>query len=99
MLVGQNASTGLDVCAPDLDAALGHGGTPPLEKLDFAKLTDLAAEAVAALGRQAIVIGHGIGGLAALKLADHAQVKAAVAIAPLAPGFRTPLFMGLSNRI
>ncbi len=98
-LVGYLSSTGWEVCAPDLDAAMGHGGTPPLEKLDFAKLTDLAAEAVATLGRQAIVIGHGIGGLMALKLAEHTPVKAAVAIAPLAPGFRTPLFTGIANRI
>ncbi len=98
-IVGYFASTGWEVFAPDLHAVVGHGGTAPLEKVDFAKLTDFAAEAVGALGREAIIVGHGIGGLVALKLAEHSVVKAAVAIAPLAPGFRTPLFMNISNRI
>jgi pimeloyl-ACP methyl ester carboxylesterase len=98
-LVGYFATIGWEVFAPDLHAVIGHGGTPPLEKLDFEKLTDLAGEAVAALGREAIVVGHGIGGLVALKLAERAAVKAAVALAPLAPGFRTPLFMRAANLI
>lgn len=98
-IVGYFASTGWEVFGPDLNAVIGDGGTSALEKIDFAKLTDFAAEAVAALGRQAIVVGHGIGGLVALKLAEYSVVKAAVAIAPLAPGFRTPLFMNISNRI
>ena len=92
-LVGYLTSIGWEVYAPDLYAVLGHGETTPLEKIDFAKLTDLAAEAIAALGREAIVVGHGIGGLVALKLAERSGIKASVAIAPLAPGFRTPLFM------
>jgi pimeloyl-ACP methyl ester carboxylesterase len=98
-IVGYFASTGWEVFAPDLNVVIGHDGTAPLEKIDFAKLTDFAAEAVGALGREAIVVGHGIGGLVALKLAENSVVKAAVAIAPLAPGFRTPLFMNISNRI
>jgi pimeloyl-ACP methyl ester carboxylesterase len=92
-LVGYFATIGWEVYAPELHAVIGHDGTPPIEKVDFEKLTDLAAEAIAALGREAIVVGHGIGGLVALKLAERAGVKAAVAMAPLALGFRTPLFM------
>lgn len=92
-LVGYFATIGWEVYAPDLHAVIGHGGTPSIEKLDFEKLVDLAGEAIAALEREAIVVGHGIGGLVALRLAERATVKAAVAIAPLAPGFRTPLFM------
>jgi pimeloyl-ACP methyl ester carboxylesterase len=91
-LVGYFATIGWEVYAPDLPAVIGQGETP-LEKIDFAKLTGLASEAVTAVGRETIVVGHGIGGLVALKLAEHAGVKAAVAIAPLVPGFRTPLFM------
>jgi pimeloyl-ACP methyl ester carboxylesterase len=98
-LVGYLATIGWEVFAPDLHAVIGRDGTPALEKIDFAKLTEMAGEAVAALGREAIVIGHGVGGLVALKLAERPGVKAAVAIAPLAPGFRTPLFVNLSNRI
>ncbi len=92
-LVGYLATVGWEVYAPDLQAFIGQGETPPIEKIDFAKLTELAGEAVVALGREAVVIGHGIGGLVALKLAERADIKAGVAIAPLAPGFRTPLFM------
>jgi pimeloyl-ACP methyl ester carboxylesterase len=92
-LVGYFATIGWEVYAPDLRAVLGSSGTPPLEDINFAKLTELALEALAALGRDTIVVGHGLGGLLALKLAEHPVVKASVAIAPLAPGFRTPLFM------
>jgi pimeloyl-ACP methyl ester carboxylesterase len=98
-LIGYFATIGWEVFAPDLRAVIGPEGTPAIEKLDFAKLTELASEAVAALGRDAIVVGHGIGGLVALKLAERAGIKAAVAIAPLAPGFPTPMFMNLANRI
>jgi pimeloyl-ACP methyl ester carboxylesterase len=92
-LVGYFATIGWEVYAPDLHAVIGHAEVPPIEKFDFEKLTDLAGEAVAALEREAIVVGHGIGGLIALKLAERPGVKAAVAMAPLAPGFRTPLFV------
>ena len=98
-LVGYFATIGWEVYAPDLNAVIGHGGTPALDKIDFERLTDFAGEAVAALGREAIVVGHGIGGLVALKLAERAGVKAAVAVAPLAPGFRTPLFTRGWNRV
>ena len=40
-------------------------------------------EAVGAIGRDAVVLGHGVGGLVALKLSGHGKVKAAVAYAPL----------------
>ena len=87
-MVGYFATIGWEVYAPDLRVT-----DSPLEKVDFAMLTDRAAEAIASLGREAIVVGHGIGGLVALKLAERAGIKAAVAVAPLAPGFRTSLFM------
>lgn len=96
-LVGYFATIGWEVYAPDLRVAIGQGNFPALERLTFENLVDLAAEALSALGREAIVVGHGIGGLVALKLAQHAGVKAAVAMAPLVPGFRTPLFMRPGN--
>lgn len=98
-MVGYFATVGWEVFAPDLHAVIGHDATPPLERIDFATMTELAGEAIAAVGREAIVVGHGVGGLIALKLAERAGVKAAVAVAPWAPGFHTRLFMNLLNRI
>jgi pimeloyl-ACP methyl ester carboxylesterase len=84
---------------PDLRAAFGKGSTPPLEKLHFNDLAALAGEALEGIGRDAVILGHGVGGLVALKLSEHHRVKAAVAYAPLVPGFRTPLVGGFGNRL
>jgi pimeloyl-ACP methyl ester carboxylesterase len=97
LLVGYFATIGWEVYAPDLSAAIGRGNLPPIEKIRFDDLLALANEARSALGREAVIVGHGIGGLVALKLAQHAGVKAAVAMAPLVPGFRSPLFMRAGN--
>jgi len=96
-LRGYLSSIGWEVYAPDLRAAAGRPPTPPLARLHFADLIALAEEALEALGREAIAIGHGIGGLLALALAARPRVKAAVAFAPMIPGFRTPLFKGARN--
>jgi pimeloyl-ACP methyl ester carboxylesterase len=97
LVIGYLASIGWEVFVPDLRAAFGKGSTPPMEKLRFIDLTALAAEALAGIGRDAVVLGHGVGGLVALKLSEHRRVKAAVAYAPLVPGFRTPLVGGFAN--
>jgi pimeloyl-ACP methyl ester carboxylesterase len=97
VVVGYLGTLGWEVFAPDLRAAAGRGATRALGALTFADLVALAAEALEALGRDAIILGHGIGGLVALKLAERANVKAAVAYSPLVPGFRTPLFMRAGN--
>src|SRR5208282_4651911 len=94
-LRGYLSSIGWEVYAPDLRAAAGHPPTPPLERLRFTDLIALAQEALGAMGREAIVIGHGIGGLMALALAARAGVKAGVAFAPMIPGFHTPLLTGV----
>jgi len=99
LVLGYLASIGWEVFVPNLRAAIGKGSTPPLEKLFFSELTGLAGEAFDGIGRDAIVLGHGVGGLVALKLSEHRRVKAAVAYAPLAPGFRTPLVGGIANRV
>ena len=99
LVLGYLASTGWEVFVPNLRAAFGKGATPPLEKLRFVDLAALAAEALDAIGRDAVVLGHGVGGLVALKLSEHRRVKAAVAYAPLVPGFPTPLLSGLTNRL
>src|SRR5260370_7894923 len=99
IVLGYLASIGWEVYVPDLRAAFGKGATPPLGKLQFADLVALASEAIEALGRDAVVLGHGVGGLVALKLSAHPRVKASVAYAPLIPGFRTPLVGGFPNRL
>jgi pimeloyl-ACP methyl ester carboxylesterase len=99
IVLGYLASIGWEVYVPDLRAAVSKGATPPLGELQFSDLVALAAEAIDALGRDAVVLGHGVGGLVALKLAAHPRVKASVAYAPLIPGFRTPLISGFGNRI
>jgi pimeloyl-ACP methyl ester carboxylesterase len=99
LVVGYLASIGWEVFVPDLRAAFGRGSTPPIEKLCFNDLAALAAEAIEGIDRDAVVLGHGVGGLVALKLSEHRRVKAAVAYAPLVPGSRTPLLAGIGNRI
>jgi pimeloyl-ACP methyl ester carboxylesterase len=99
LVLGYLASIGWEVFVPDLRAVIGKGSTPPLERLRFNDLAALAGEAIAGIGRDAVVLGHGVGGLVALKLSEHRRVKAAVAYAPLVPGFRTPLIGGIGNRI
>jgi len=99
LVLGYLASTGWEVFVPNLRAVFGKGATPPIEKLSFNDLAALAGEALEAIGRDAVVFGHGVGGLVALKLSAHRRVKASVAYAPLLPGFRTPLVGGFANRI
>ena len=99
LVLGYLASIGWEVFVPDLRAALGKGSTPPLERLRFNDLTALAGEALGGIGRDAVVLGHGVGGLVALKLSEHPRAKAGIAYAPLAPGFRTPLVSGTANRL
>ncbi len=99
IVLGYLASIGWEVYVPDLRAGFGKGATPPLGKLHLSDLVALAGEAIDAVGRDAVVLGHGVGGLVALKLSAHPRVKASVAYAPLIPGFRTPLISGFGNRL
>ncbi len=99
IVLGYLASIGWEVYVPDLRAAFGKNATPPLAKLQFSDLVTLAGEAIDALGRDAVVLGHGVGGLVAMKLSSHPRIRASVAYAPLIPGFRTPLISGFSNRL
>src|SRR6267154_1144712 len=76
IVLGYLASIGWEVYVPDLRAAFGKGATPPLAQLHFSDLVALAGEAIDALGRDAVVLGHGVGGLVAMKLAAHPRDKA-----------------------
>jgi pimeloyl-ACP methyl ester carboxylesterase len=99
LVLGYLASIGWEVFVPNLRAAFGQDSTPPLEKFHFNDLAALAGEALDSIGRDAVVLGHGVGGLVALRLSAHRRVKASVAYAPLVPGFRTPLAGGIGNRL
>jgi pimeloyl-ACP methyl ester carboxylesterase len=98
---GYFASIGWEVYAPDLRAAAAVARTAPRGSNPGAAAFDVLAatlaEAVAALERDAIVVGHGLGGLLALNAAGHPRVRAAVALAPMLPGFRSPLVTGVAN--
>jgi pimeloyl-ACP methyl ester carboxylesterase len=59
----------------------------------FPMLADNIKTALGAIGTEIIAAGHGLGGLLALKAAETAPVRAAVALAPLIPGFRSPLLV------
>ena len=85
-LIGYLANSGWQVYAPDFRAAAGRGETPAIGRLDFGGLSALVGEAIAALERDVIVMGHGIGGLTALAIAERPRVRAAIALAPLVPG-------------
>lgn len=98
---GYFASIGWEVYAPDLraagSAARMDACATDFHRSAFDELAAMVSEAVAALGRGAIVIGHGLGGLLALKAAEDPHVRAAVALAPMLPGFRSPLVMRAAN--
>jgi pimeloyl-ACP methyl ester carboxylesterase len=99
VLIGYLATIGWEVYAPDVRAIAAQDGLRALGRLGFSAALALVEEVLAAVGRDAIIVGHGIGGLLALKMAERPHVRAAVALAPLVPGFRTPLFMRSRNLV
>src|SRR5271167_3921035 len=74
-LIGYLATSGWEVYAPDFNAPVGRGDTPAIGRLDLPGWLTLVAEAITAIDREVIVIGHGIGGLTALALADRPRVR------------------------
>jgi pimeloyl-ACP methyl ester carboxylesterase len=97
VMLGYLATIGWEAYAPDLRAGAGHEQTPPLSRIGFLDLVALAEGALDALDGPAIVVGHGLGGLLALKLTETRPLKAAVALAPLLPGLPNRLVTGWSN--
>jgi len=101
LIRGYFASIGWEVCALDLRAAAEAVRTDArassLRIGGFDTLAALLAEELTALGRDTIVVGHGLGGLLALNAVAHPRVRAAVALTPMLPGFRSPLVMGAAN--
>ncbi|MGH7836628.1 MAG: alpha/beta fold hydrolase [Candidatus Binataceae bacterium] len=93
LLTGYLANLGWEVCALDLYAAVDS------RRGSFGDLFELAAAALAEIGREVIVLGHGLGGLLALALDRQPRVAASIAVAPALPAFRSLLLGGLRNRL
>jgi pimeloyl-ACP methyl ester carboxylesterase len=96
LLAGYFATIGWTVYLADFLTA--NATDSPQSQPCFADVVAQVGEMLRTLGRDAIVAGHGAGGLIALKMADHPGIKAAVAFAPLIPRFRSPFFRGARNR-
>ncbi len=95
---GYFASLGWEVYTPDLRSASGADELSRISRASgFEKLRAALACALDALARDVIFVGHGIGGLLALDAARHPQARAAVALAPMLPGVRSPLVSGIAN--
>lgn len=60
--------------------------TADFETLDLDSYIDDAVAGLDALGRPAVVVGHGLGGLLALKLAERREVAGLVLLSPGLPG-------------
>jgi pimeloyl-ACP methyl ester carboxylesterase len=93
IIAGHLVDLGWEVYLLDVQPAL----SPPSDKNAvganmFCTLVQKIETALRAIGSQTIVIGHGLGGLVALKIAETPLVRAAVALAPLIPGIPSPLF-------
>jgi pimeloyl-ACP methyl ester carboxylesterase len=91
LLVGYLASMGWEVYALDFHDIVADPANANARRGFEAKL-QLLANALTALRRDVIIVGHGMGGLLALRMAEDVRVKATVAFAPLLPGFRSPLY-------
>ncbi len=59
--------------------------TAPIEELSFDTYLDDAVAGFEALGRPAVIVGHGLGGLLAMKLAEGREIDALILISPAMP--------------
>ena len=59
--------------------------TADFEELDFDTYLEDAEAGLEALGRPAVVVGHGLGGLLAMKLAERREVQGLVLLSPALP--------------
>jgi pimeloyl-ACP methyl ester carboxylesterase len=66
------------------------------EELDFDSYVDDVVAGLEALGRQAVLVGHGMGGLLALKAAERLDVAGLVL---LSPGLPTPIRPGAPSHV
>jgi pimeloyl-ACP methyl ester carboxylesterase len=94
LMAGHLVSLGWEVYLPDIHPLLtrGFARNDSGESAFYSLLTDIRT-ALGQIGSEVVATGHGLGGSLALKLAEAPPVRAAVALAPLAPGFRSSLFV------
>jgi alpha-beta hydrolase superfamily lysophospholipase len=97
LIAGHLVSLGWEVYLLDTQALIGakrdRAAEAEATQKAFSALVADTRAAVAAIGSDVIAAGHGLGGLIALKIAEAPSVRAAVALAPLLPGYRSPLFV------
>jgi len=94
MMAGHLVSLGWEVYLLDIHPLKTRASVKndPSANAFRALITEIRT-ALNAIGSEIIAAGHGLGGLLALKIAEAPPVRAAVALAPLIPGFRSPLFV------
>ena len=98
---GYFASLGWQVYTPDLragaEAVRINARASNSSAGGFADLAAALTEALTAVGNDVVVAGHGLGGLLALNAVEDPRVRAGVAMAPMLPGFRSPLVTGATT--
>ena len=93
IMAGHLVSIGWEVYILDAYAGLNRLLTKQTGRVTFRDLVEGVTVALEAIGSDIIVAGHGFGGLIALKIAEARSARAAVAVAPLIPGVRSPLLL------
>jgi pimeloyl-ACP methyl ester carboxylesterase len=86
-MLGYLASIGWEDYAPELSSRKDASVQRITSCADYLARV---SEVLQAVGKDTILIGHGLGGTIALMMTELATVKAAAAIAPAIPGFRSP---------
>jgi pimeloyl-ACP methyl ester carboxylesterase len=98
VMAGHLVSRGWEVYLLDVHPPVIRGFAKRADSASsFSALADNIKTALNTIGTEIIAAGHGLGGLLALQVAETPPVRAAVALAPLIPGFHSPL-LGRSRR-
>src|SRR5262249_20743686 len=94
IMAGHLVSLGWEVYLLDiLPPRTGTSAKGDCGESAFCALVADIRRAIEAISSEVVAAGHGLGGLLALKLAEAPRVRAGLALAPLIPGFRSPLFV------
>src|SRR5260370_38008864 len=82
VLIGYLATIGWEGYAADVRAVAAQDGPRALGRVGFSAALALVEEVLATGGRDAIIAGHGAGGLLALEVAERPQVRGAGPLGP-----------------